>query len=34
MVLVDEYDADDEKAMEDNDSSCFNFRFISHLPFR
>ena len=30
MVLVDEYDADDEKAMEDNDSSCFNFRFISH----
>ena len=30
MVLIDEYDADDEKAMEDNNSSCFNFRFISH----
>lgn len=28
--LVDEYDADDETAMEDNDSSSFNFRFISH----
>ena len=28
--LVDEYDADDEKSMEDNNSSCFNFRFISH----
>ena len=30
MILIDEYDADDETAMEDNDSSCFNFRFISH----
>ena len=30
MVLIDNYDAVDEKAMEDNDSSCFNFRFISH----
>ncbi|MDD6295458.1 MAG: M15 family metallopeptidase [Treponema sp.] len=30
MVLIDEYDADDEKSMEDNNSSCFNFRFISH----
>ncbi len=30
MRLVDEYDADDEKSMEDNNSSCFNFRFISH----
>lgn len=28
--LIDEYDADDELAMEDNNSSCFNFRFISH----
>ena len=30
MILIDEYDAEDEKAMEDNNSSCFNFRFISH----
>lgn len=28
--LIDEYDADDEKSMADNNSSCFNFRFISH----
>ena len=28
--LIDEYDADDELSMEDNNSSCFNFRFISH----
>ncbi len=28
--LVDDYDADDEKSMADNNSSCFNFRFISH----
>lgn len=28
--LVDEYDADDELSMEDNNSSSFNFRFISH----
>ncbi len=28
--LIDEYDADDETAMEDNNSSSFNFRFISH----
>lgn len=26
--LVDEYGADDELSMEDNNSSCFNFRFI------
>ncbi len=26
--LVDEYDADDEASMEDNNSSCFNFRFV------
>lgn len=29
--LVDEYDADDEMSMEDNNSSSFNFRFISHM---
>lgn len=29
MVLVDEYDADDERSMSANNSSCFNFRFIS-----
>ena len=28
--LVDEYDADDERSMEDNNSSSFNFRLISH----
>ncbi len=28
--LVDEYGADDELSMEDNNSSAFNFRFISH----
>ena len=28
--LIDEYDADDERSMSDNNSSCFNFRFISH----
>lgn len=28
--LVDEYDADDETSMRDNNSSSFNFRFISH----
>ena len=28
--LIDEYEADDEKSMSDNNSSCFNFRFISH----
>ncbi|WP_147634282.1 M15 family metallopeptidase [Treponema pectinovorum] len=27
--LIDEYGADDEKSMQDNNSSCFNFRFIS-----
>lgn len=30
MKLIDEYDADDELSMEDNNSSAFNFRFISH----
>ena len=28
--LVDEYDADDEMSMRDNNSSSFNFRFVSH----
>lgn len=26
MVLIDNYDADDERSMEANNSSCFNFR--------
>ena len=30
MVLSDNYMADDEIMMRDNNSSCFNFRFISH----
>ena len=30
MRLIDEYDADDETSMRDNNSSCFNFRYISH----
>lgn len=29
MVLVDNYDAQDEPSMEANNSSCFNFRFIT-----
>lgn len=28
--LVDEYDANDEASMRDNNSSAFNFRFVSH----
>ena len=28
--LIDEYDADDEKSMSDNNSSAFNFRYISY----
>lgn len=28
--IIDEYDGDDESSMRDNNSSCFNFRFISH----
>lgn len=27
MVLIDEYGGDDEAAMRDNNTSCFNFRF-------
>ena len=30
MTLIDEYDADDELSMRANNSSCFNFRFISY----
>ena len=30
ICLIDEYDADDEFSMRDNNSSCFNFRFVSH----
>ena len=30
IKLVDEYDADDEKSMADNNSSSFNFRFVSY----
>lgn len=29
LVLIDEYDADDEASMEDNNSSAFNYRFIA-----
>lgn len=28
MLLIDEYDADDIKSMEDNNTSAFNFRYI------
>ena len=30
ICLVDEYDAEDERSMADNNSSCFNFRFVSY----
>ncbi len=30
IKLVDEFGADDEASMEANNSSCFNFRYISH----
>ncbi len=29
MKLIDEYDADDEASMRDNNTSCFNFRVVS-----
>ena len=29
MVLIDEYDADDERSMTANNTSCFNFRMIA-----
>ncbi len=28
ICLVDEYNADDERSMADNNTSCFNFRFV------
>lgn len=28
MVLIDDYDADDERSMNANNTSCFNFRFV------
>ena len=30
MELIDKYDADDEASMTANNSSCFNYRVISH----
>ena len=29
MVLIDNYDADDLKSMEANNTSCFNFRYVA-----
>lgn len=29
MVLVDDYDANDEKSMQANNTSCFNYRYVS-----
>lgn len=29
MRLIDEYDADDQKSMTANNTSCFNFRYVS-----
>lgn len=29
MVLIDDYDADDERSMTANNTSCFNFRFMT-----
>ena len=31
MVLVDEYDGDDELSMEDNNTSCFNYRIVENI---
>lgn len=28
MVLIDEYNAEDNRSMEANNSSCFNFRLV------
>lgn len=28
MVLIDDYDADDNKSMADNNTSCFNYRMV------
>lgn len=29
MVLIDDYDADDDRSMEANNTSCFNFRIMT-----
>ncbi len=29
MVLIDEYDGDDDASMSDNNTSCFNYRVVS-----
>lgn len=30
MQLIDDFEADDERSMEANNASCFNYRLISH----
>lgn len=30
MLLADEYGGDDDKIMSDNDTSCFNYRFVAN----
>ena len=30
ILLIDNYDADDTKSMEDNNTSCFNYRFVEN----
>ena len=32
MVLVDDYDADDKKSIDDNNSSAFNYRAVTDNP--
>jgi len=32
MLLIDEYDANDDRSMEDNNSSAFCFRSITNMP--
>ena len=29
MVLIDDYNADDDRSMEDNNTSCFNYRVVA-----
>ncbi len=29
MVLIDNYNADDDRSMEDNNTSCFNYRVVA-----
>lgn len=31
MVLVDKYDGDDELSMQDNNTSCFNYRIVENI---